>query len=239
MPSFLTVLLSCLLLVSPGWGDHWKDDLMEMREDMREIRAQMEEERKEMKEMKEKMHIINEDKLEVEEKLEKLRKEMNAERTQDRIEMKMIREEKSELKEKVKELTKKVEIHEKKVAKVEVKSTKDLPFLISCAYQNLWTTPNSTIPYDRLFVDYNNASRPGGGDGNMDITSGVFTSLTPGHYTVTYSGHATLGPGEWVRFYLNRNNKSLGDEGHWLSVSDSDNTGTTRDQGTKSLVSLS
>ena len=99
-----------------------------------------------------------------------------------------------EVEEKVGELTKKLEFHERKVAEVEVKATRDLPYVMMCAYKAVWSTPDSTITYDRLTADYNNGNRPGGGDSTMDINTGKFTTLTPGHYTVTYSGRVYVNP---------------------------------------------
>lgn len=145
-------------------------------------------------------------------------------------EMNVIKKDKFELEEKVGELT-------KKVAEMEEKSTRDLPYIMACAYQNDWKTPSSTITYDYLSANYNNAGRPGGGDGNMDITTGKFTALTPGHYTVTYSGYAVLNPGEMVDLYLYHNGESLGFESQWLSKADSNDASSTYEQGSRSLVS--
>merc|ERR1712080_416688 len=49
-----------------------------------------------------------------------------------------------------------------------VSQVKDLPYVMSCAYQDKWTTASSTITYDSLLSDYNNADKPNGGDGRMD-----------------------------------------------------------------------
>ena len=38
----------------------------------------------------------------------------------------------------------------------------DLPYLMVCAFQNDWRTPNSVVPYDRITTEYNNANQPGG-----------------------------------------------------------------------------
>ena len=39
-------------------------------------------------------------------------------------------------------------------------------------------------------TEFNNAARPGGGDGELDINAGTYTALTNGHYTISYSGQA-------------------------------------------------
>ena len=155
-----------------------------------------------------------------------------------RKEMIGIKQEKLELEKKVRELTTQLEVHERKVAEVELKCTRNLLYVMVCAFKDYWTAPNSTITYDRLSADYTNADRPGGGDGNLDITTGKFTSLTPGYYTVAYSGHANLNAGQSVDIFLYHNGESIGKEGQWISSSDSDDAIETRDQGSKSLVSV-
>ena len=37
-------------------------------------------------------------------------------------------------------------------------------------------------------MEFNNSHRPGGGDGTMNIETGVFTAVTSGHYIITTSG---------------------------------------------------
>ena len=233
----LTVLLSCLLLMTSAWGEECGDHVMEMKQQMKEMSLKLE-----------KMHERGNEVIEMRREISKerreevmvMRKEITEERREEvmviKNEMIVIKQEKLELEEKVMELTKKLEIHEKKVT--EFKSTRDLPYVMICGYRNYWTAFSSTITYDRLSADYTNTDRPGGGDGNMDITTGMFNALTPGHYTVTYSGHATLNPGEEVRFFLFHNGQYMGEEGMWISSSDSNDAGPTRDQGGKSLVSV-
>ena len=57
---------------------------------------------------------------------------------------------------------------------------RDLPYLLLCSFQNHWITPSSTITYSSFLTNFNNANRPGGADGQLDLDSGVFTCLTPG-----------------------------------------------------------
>ena len=125
-----------------------------------------------------------------------------------------------------------------KLREVDQKSPRDLPFILTCAYQDQWSTPSATITYSRLTVDYNNSGRPGGGDGEMDISTGKFTALTAGHYTVTYSGHAEVDPGEMVEFTLSKNGESVVDEGEWRSYCSSKNDGYIDDQGSWTVVSV-
>merc|ERR1712112_90816 len=67
------------------------------------------------------------------------------------------------------------------------KAVRDLPYVLVCAYQDEWTQAEETITYGSLLADYNNAENPGGGNGHLDIKSGVFTALTHGYYKVTFS----------------------------------------------------
>ena len=122
---------------------------------------------------------------------------------------------------------------------VEQKSLKVQPIVVACAYQNHWTTPSSTITYERLSADFDNGECPGGGEGSMDITTGKFTAVTPGHYTVSFSGHAFVNPGEDVIFYIMHNDQVAGvsSEAWWHSGSSISNAGWLSDQGSRSMVS--
>jgi hypothetical protein len=165
---------------------------------------------------------------------EEIREEM-------KMELKMLKEEMmNSMKEEVLRLekTQKAELEEMKeelaAAKSEQNKVRDMPYLFTCAYTSYWSTANSTITFDYLITDFNNADRPGGGDGDMDISTGVFTCFSPGFYTVTFSGHVDLGPGEmaWLRLVHNGNPVF---ESYWQSSSSS-NVDYTRDQGSRSLV---
>ena len=56
--------------------------------------------------------------------------------------------------------------------------------------------------------------------------------------TVTYSGRVYVNPGQMVRFYLYHNDQYMGGQGEWISSSDNSDAGHTRDQGSRSLVSV-
>merc|ERR1719244_516442 len=88
----------------------------------------------------------------------------------------------------------------------EVRKTRGLPYVMTCAYKYSWSTPSATITYDSLFSDYKNSDDVNGGDGIMDISSGVYTVIKPaGHYTITFSGSARVYPGEEVQLFLYHN----------------------------------
>ena len=197
--------------------------MVEIKEKVQDMRAEKDREMEEMRE-------------EMQKKVDVMRKEMRED----------FREEMTEEMEAKENLMKKqldgLEVRNTelttKLKEVDQKSTRDLPYVITCAYQDVWTTLSATITYDRLTMDYNNSGRPGGGDARMDISTGKFTILMPGHYTVTYSGRARVDPGEMVTFQLMKNGVSVGREGEWESYCSSGNGGLIRDEGSRTVVSV-
>jgi len=70
------------------------------------------------------------------------------------------------------------------------RAVRDLPYLVTCAYQGSWQT-TGRMSYDYLLTDWNNGDHVNGGHGVLDVSTGVFTAGTPGHYTATISGYTT------------------------------------------------
>merc|ERR1719419_1700013 len=106
-----------------------------------------------------------------------------------------------------------------------VRKTRGLPYVMTCAYKLSWSTPSATITYDYLVSDYKNSDDVNGGDGIMDISSGVYTVIKPaGHYTITFSGYASVDPGEAVHLYLYHNGTRVR-ETLWESGNSGDNGG--------------
>ena len=295
MPSFWTVLLSCLLLASQAWANMDNNQqiekmmnnmtatkMVEVEERVEtKLRGEMEEKDKEIEELREKMEKrevmreammdemdekvegMREDMREVmreemDKKVNVIRKEMYVKVEVMREEMdkkvKMIREEmdvkvemmREEMEEKDNTMKKELDTFETRKAEMSTKlkevgqkSLRDLPYAMSCAYRHgPWTTPSAIITYERLSADYNNSDRPGGGVGMLDISTGVYTALTAGHYTVTFSGMAKVDPGEKVEFQLMHNGKGGNGYGWWESASGSNNGGVIDDQGSWTLVSV-
>ena len=110
----------------------------EVQEKVQEMRAEMMEKDREMEvmreEMQEKVDVIREA---MEEKDNKVKKQLDV------------------LEARNTELT-------SKLREVEQKSLRDLPYVLTCAFQSSWYTPGATITYERLTVDYNNSDKPGG-----------------------------------------------------------------------------
>ena len=206
MTSSVCVLLSCLLLVVQGSAGMDSDQQIEqvvskmMAAKMGELEEKVQEMRAEMMEKDREMEVMRE---EMQEKVDVIREAMEEKDNKVKKQLDVLEARNTELTSKLRE--------------VEQKSLRDLPYVLTCAFQSSWYTPGATITYERLTVDYNNSDKPGGGDGRMDISTGLFTALTPGHYTVTYSGFAEVGPGEGVYFQLRKNGVDVGSE--WDSFS--------------------
>merc|ERR1711936_105731 len=86
-------------------------------------------------------------------------------------------------------------------------SLRDLPIILISAYRGSPIRSPQTVTFDSFLANYNNGDRPGGGDGKLDLDSGVFTCLTPGYYTVSFSAYGLIGPdyGTYIYMYLYKN----------------------------------
>ena len=92
-------------------------------------------------------------------------------------------------------------------------SMRDLVLIF--AYQHSMLTTPRTVTFQSFLANYNNAARPGGGDGVLDLDSGIFTCFTPGYYTVSFSANGAMGPEfDHQYLYLNKNGVDL-PESRW------------------------
>ena len=114
---------------------------------------------------------------------------------------------------------------------------RDLPFEMVCAFQERWNGANSVVTYDKVTSEFNNSDRPGGADGSMDIQTGVFTTVTSGYYTITFSASAGVSPGEHTVMALYHNGVQV--EESWYETINHVGGGGTwiYDQGSKTVVS--
>ena len=71
-------------------------------------------------------------------------------------------------------------------------SLRDLPIVFISAWQSKILTSPQTVTFESFLVNFNNHDRPGGGDGLLDLDSGIFTCITPGYYAVSFSAHAVV-----------------------------------------------
>merc|ERR1712080_245629 len=239
LPLTLLLVLPCLLLLPHTQGELCTQQVEELRLHLREeMKIEMEAMRVQVKAEFEEMFEKREETMMLEMKTvlrAELKKEMETE------------EEARKGKCEAAEAAKKTEIEKQegtmkqeltsieKSLTTAVSQVKDLPYVMSCAYQDGWSRASSTITYDSLLSDYNNADKPNGGDGRMDITTGVFTCLTAGHYTVTYSGHVRVDPGEDVSIYLHHNGERV-EESQWYSYQSYENGGVIYDQGSRTVI---
>merc|ERR1711936_261047 len=77
-------------------------------------------------------------------------------------------------------------------------SLRDLPIILISAWRKSGILSPQTVTFDSFLANYNNGDRPGGGDGKLDLDSGVFTCLTSGYYTVSYSAYGRVGPSSGI-----------------------------------------
>merc|ERR1712210_365635 len=112
---------------------------------------------------------------------------------------------------------------------------RDLPFEMVCAYQSKWDKVG-VISYDRISVEFNNSDLPGGGDGTMNIETGVFTTVTSGYYIVTFSASVAVEPGEYTWMYLYHNGVRVEESlfETWMQVGSSGDY--IEDQGSRTVI---
>ena len=78
---------------------------------------------------------------------------------------------------------------------------------------------------------------PGGGDGVLDLDSGVFTCFEPSYYSVSFSSYAGFGPTRGSpSLYLYKNGLEL-PESQWFFYTESSLNGNVGGTGSRILVS--
>jgi len=113
---------------------------------------------------------------------------------------------------------------------------RDLPFEMVCAYRGTWTAANSIVNYDRISVEFNNSDRPGGGDGTMNIETGVFTTVTSGYYIVTYSAHVWVNAGEYTDMWLYHNGVAVEESRFYTEMHMGSSGDYIFDQGSRTVI---
>merc|ERR1712210_325814 len=113
---------------------------------------------------------------------------------------------------------------------------RDLPFEMVCAYRGTWTAANSIVNYDRISVEFNNSDRPGGGDGTMNIETGVFTTVTSGYYIVTFSAYVYVHPGEYTVMYLYHNGVAVEESRFYTEMHMGSSGDYIFDQGSRTVI---
>ena len=116
-------------------------------------------------------------------------------------EMKM----RAEMEARLEALEVKLEEKEAKLALLESSQLLDAPQVVMCAYQDLWMQEDSAISFDEFLTNFHNAE----GDGALDLTTGTFTAINPGFYSITFGGDVGTGPGLYTNIYLYKNNEKV------------------------------
>ena len=98
-------------------------------------------------------------------------------------------------------------------------SLRDLPIIIISAWRKTAITSPQTVTFESFLANFNNADRPGGGDGVLELDSGIFTCFTSGYYTVSFSAYA-FAARDHAHLYLYKNSLQL-PESHWNFAEDS------------------
>ena len=105
--------------------------------------------------------------------------------------------------------------------------------MMVCAYRLSWTD-TGTITYSKILTQFDNCDQAGGGCGAMDISTGIFTAMTPGKpltlflslklsysgkllyfsagiYSVTFSGRSVLyeGARDKITLHLHHNGRQV------------------------------
>ena len=71
-------------------------------------------------------------------------------------------------------------------------SLRDLPIVLISAWRASILRSPQTVTFESFLANY--VYDNGGGDGGLDLDSGVFTCVTPGYYTVSFSAYSHVGP---------------------------------------------
>ena len=95
----------------------------------------------------------------------------------------------------------------------EFKQMKNKPFVVQCAWQDYWKTPYSVITFDR--ITYEAFVGGSGGNGGLDINTGVFTVGFSGVWAVTYSIQSWQYSGEYNQAWLFINGEQISESEHY------------------------
>jgi len=226
----LFFLVHSLLLVTPTLGESCTQEVEELKDALVQVRGEIDV-------LKDKMNIKEEEV--IVEIVKRIKDDLDVEKESlgSKIEELMAKIEvlqADNLALKMKLMKREDDFANLETSVAEVRKTRGLPYVMTCAYQNHWETSSATITYDYLLSDYKNSDDVNGGDGIMDVKTGVYTVIKPaGYYTITFSGRAELQPGEALIMDLYHNGTKV-PESQWVS---SEYHGTTAfDQGSRTVI---
>ena len=75
----------------------------------------------------------------------------------------------------------------------------------------------------------------GGADGTMNIETGIFTAITSGYYTITFSARADVFPDEYSFMYIFHNGAKV-TESQWETFLGGASFSYMADQGSRTVV---
>merc|ERR1712037_336959 len=112
---------------------------------------------------------------------------------------------------------------------------RDLPFEMVCAYKQEWDKVG-VVKYDQISVEFNNSDLPGGGDGSMNIETGVFTTVTSGYYIVTFSAAVRVDAREYTMMYLYHNGVQLEESRFYTRMGVGSGNDYIYDRGSRTVI---
>ena len=115
---------------------------------------------------------------------------------------------------------------------------RDLPFEMVCALKIVEEDTGVVVGYNRITEEFNNSERPGGADGTMNIETGVFTTITSGHYIITFSGFVDVHPGQVTEMWLHHNGVKVEESEFQTSMHVGASGDYIWNQGSRTVVSI-
>jgi len=209
---------------SPKQGSEGLENLVEKLESrLRDVETKFQDEKEKLEEMEMRMKHKEEEQAkekkelkgkitEMETRLEELEDQLKGEN--DEIEERQggLKASASEVKIKVQESSRKeTAFNTSNSIALTNPSPRDLPIVIISAWTAEELRNPKTVTFESFLANFNNANRPGGGDGVLNLDSGIFTCFTPGYYTVSFSAYGSRGPnfGDKAKLYLYKNDIEL------------------------------
>merc|ERR1712037_145840 len=224
----LTILLLSLLLPSltDAGGDAKPSPKQGLEDSLENLVEKLVESR--LRDLETRMRDDKEKEAEEKKELEAKVKEMEAKHLEMERRVKELEDKMKEVKSELEASTSKLRTDEEESSRKEVAtnitltnpSPRDLPIVLISARRHDPVTSPQTVTFESFLSNFNNANRPGGGDGVLDLDSGIFTCFTTGYYTVSFSAYASVGNAHGSPFlYLYKNDVQL-PESIWVFGSD-------------------
>ena len=194
------LLLNLILCISDAESSPKLDDLENMVEKLesrlRDMETRLEETETRLESKDKEMERMEQNNQEMKRRLEELEDKMRNEKDELEKRRKGIKTSTSKQKMEMEEsLRKEIASNFSNAALTVTKpSLRDLPIVIISAWRYNPISSPQTVTFDSFLANFNNGDLPGGGSGELDLDSGIFTCFTPGFYTVSFSAYCAIGP---------------------------------------------